>query len=150
MRNSSKFYHNQVFWYRVIFGISFLGLLVAGYLWYLYQQPQSIGCNITGGCETVRVSSFSTFLGVKVPVWGMLYYLGLCTYAIIKLSLPKLFKYQTHLFLAYVCSGILFTLYLTYLEVFVIHALCQWCVISAFCVFGVGIATLMSLWDWRR
>jgi Vitamin K epoxide reductase family. len=44
-------------------------------------------------------------------------------------------------------GGFLFTLWLTYLELFVIHAMCQWCVISAIIVTTIFIVSMLDLRD---
>lgn len=137
-----SFLRKREFWIWALFITAFIGLLVAGYLWYEYSQPQAIGCSVTGGCEKVRVSDFSSFLGVGLPIWGMLYYLGLLALIIFKLIPHPRLRFENVVFVLYTFSGFLFSLYLTYLELFVIHAICQWCVTSAICATG---AFLMSM-----
>lgn len=136
------FLGKREFWVWALFITAFVGMLVAGYLWYEYSQPQAIGCSVTGGCEKVRVSDFSNFLGVSLPIWGLVYYLGLLVLIISKFIPRPRFRFENVVFVLYTFSGFLFSLYLTYLELFVIHAICQWCMISAICS---TLAFFMSL-----
>lgn len=124
---------NPQIWLRMVFIFSLLGLIVAGYLWYQYQQPSAIGCNFGGGCEQVRNSDFSALFGVDLPIWGMLFYLGLCMIVFAREVnlLPRSDKLFNFLIPLYTIWGVIFSAYLTYLEVFVIQAICQWCVVSA-------------------
>lgn len=83
-----------------------------------------------GGCETVASSSYSHIAGVNVAVFGIAGYVLLLGAALTPGDSGRL----AGLLLGLVGFG--FSAYLTYLELFVIHAICQWC---------VGSAVLMTL-----
>jgi uncharacterized membrane protein len=127
----SKLYHNPKFKLQTLYAFSLIGLIIAAYLWYLYSQPQQIGCTLGGGCEVVRQTVYSEFLGISVPVWGIVYYLAVSVYAVTRLVARRVFKYENLGLLVFVTGGFLFSVYLTYLELFVIHAVCVYCVASA-------------------
>lgn len=78
------------------------------------------------GCETVQSSRYAAVSGVPVAVLGLVGYAGL-------LSCAAVLRGESGVYLGFMITlvGTLFSLYLTYLEVFVIHALCQWCLASA-------------------
>lgn len=124
--------------------LSLLGLFVSAYL-YLYKIGRigSIACG-TGGCETVQLSRYARFLGVEVALIGLVGYAGLFALALLALQprfLPARWPAGLLAFLSGV--GVAFALYLTWLELFVIHAICRWCVASAViitAVFGVALA----------
>jgi uncharacterized membrane protein len=78
-----------------------------------------------GGCETVANSSYSHLFGVNVAVFGIGGYLLLLGAALV----PRDAGRFAGLLLALVGFG--FSAYLTYLELFTIDAICQWCVASA-------------------
>ena len=46
--------------------------------------------------------------------------------------------------------GVLFSAWLTWLELFVIHAICTWCVVSAVIVVLIFVVSLLDLKDWRN
>lgn len=78
-----------------------------------------------GGCETVAESRYSELAGVSVAVIGIVGYAILLIAAIVPGDVGRFGGFLTALI------GVGFSLYLTYLELFVIEAICQWCVASA-------------------
>ncbi len=128
--------------------LSLTGLFISAYL-YLYKLGKigSLACG-TGGCETVQWSPWSRFAGVEVSLVGLLGYASLLVLCLAALQPSMLHRRAPALLLA-LLSGIavLFTIYLTYLELFVIHAICRWCVASGVVIVGIFI---LSLFDLRR
>lgn len=127
--------------------VALVGLFVAAYL-ALYRAGiiGTIACG-TGGCETVQLSRWSTFLGLPVATWGVGYYA--LVFALAFAGVQERWEASRRLALALVLLtgwGVLFSAWLTYLELFVIHAICRWCVVSA--ALGVILFTL-ALLDWR-
>lgn len=131
-------------------GAAFLnlaGLFVSTYL-YLYKIGKigTIACG-AGGCETVQLSGWSRFLGVEVALIGVAGYAGLLALNVAALQPALVARRWFPALLAGLAGiGVLFSLYLTYLELFVIHAVCRWCVGSAVIIMGVFV---LSLLDWR-
>lgn len=127
--------------------LALVGLFVALYLWlHALGYGGAIKCGASGGCETVQTSQWAVFLGLPVAFYGVVGYLALLVVAIVALrpaALPER-KWDTML-AALASAGFLFTLYLTYLELFVIHAICRWCVGSAFIITGIWIVALVGL-----
>jgi uncharacterized membrane protein len=126
--------------------LSLIGLFVAAYLWlYKLGRIGSMMCG-TGGCETVQFSRWSSFAGVDVALIGLLGYAGLLLLALASLQ-PRLAADRRPVQLLAVLSGIgvAFAIYLTYLEVFVIHAICRWCVGSAVIISGIFLVSLLDL-----
>ena len=108
------------------------GLFVSAYLWlYKLGVIGTLSCG-TGGCETVQLSPQSRFMGIEVAA------IGFAGYALLLLltmaSLQPKWANSTRLLQVIALLGggaVLFTLYLKYLELFIIHAICRWCVGSA-------------------
>lgn len=129
--------------YYIIFILSLLGLGVSAFLAYEYALPTPIICPLGGsGCETVKNSVYSNLLGIPLPYWGMTFYLimtGLI-FLIIEKGTTKLLK---KLLLTVAISGLLFSIYLTALEEFVINAYCFWCVISAIITTVIFVVTVI-------
>jgi uncharacterized membrane protein len=102
------------------------GALNSAYLTWSYLQGITPVCvGDSSGCETVQTSRYAEVLGVPVAALGVIAYAGLLGSALIRDARAALFG----LFVALV--GTLFSAYLTYVEFFVIQALCQWCVANA-------------------
>jgi uncharacterized membrane protein len=101
------------------------GVGIAGYLTYVHYAGLHPVCGISHGCETVQTSSYAYLAGIPVAL------LGLVAYLLILVALRR--QGDNALFTGYVLTlvGFGFSLYLTYREVFTIHAICSWCVSSA-------------------
>ena len=128
--------------------ISLLGLFVAIYLaLYKLGYIGTITCSV-GSCETVQTSKWATFLGMPVAVWGVGYYA--MTLAVSLAGMQERFLDSRGLAMAMLVLtgwGAVFSAWLTYLELWVIHAICQWCVVSAV------LATILFVFawmDWRE
>ena len=127
--------------------LALVGLFVALYLWlHALGFGGAIKCGASGGCETVQTSQWAVFLGLPVALYGVVGYLVLLVVAIVALRPGALSERKWDTTLAALATvGFLFTLYLTYLELFVIHALCRWCVGSAIIITLVWIVSLRAL-----
>jgi uncharacterized membrane protein len=107
-------------------GIAGVGVGVAGYLTYVHYAGLQPFCAGGGhGCERVQSSSYASLAGIPVAV------LGLGGYVAIAIALVAPGDGARLAVAALAVSGFGFSAYLTYLELFVIHAICQWCVASA-------------------
>jgi uncharacterized membrane protein len=77
------------------------------------------------GCQAVAESSYSHLAGVNIAVFGILGYVLLLACALLRGDAPRMAGFAVAL------VGFGYSLYLTYLELFTIDAICQWCVASA-------------------
>jgi uncharacterized membrane protein len=105
--------------------VAVAGLGVAGYLTAERAAGDDPVCVIGGGCATVQDSEYAELAGVPVAVLGLLAYGALLVAALA----PGAFGRALGLFTALV--GVGFSAWLTYVELFVIDAICAWCVASA-------------------
>jgi uncharacterized membrane protein len=125
--------------------LSLVGLFVSAYL-YLYKIGRigTLACG-AGGCETVQQSVWSRFAGIEVSLIGLVGYAGLLLVSLASVQ-PALSerRWPTTLLLLLSGLGVAFTVYLTYLELFVIHAICRWCVGSAVIIFAVFVTALLE------
>jgi uncharacterized membrane protein len=128
--------------------ISLAGLFLGVYLtMYKFGIIGSLACNV-GSCEQVQTSRWSVFLGLPVATWGVGFYVLMLALAIAGLQ-PR-FMDSRRLSLAMLLLtgwGVVFTAWLNYLEAFVIHAWCEWCLGSAGMVLVLFVLALM---DWRE
>jgi uncharacterized membrane protein len=128
--------------------ISLAGLFLGAYLtMYKFGVIGSLACNV-GSCEQVQTSRWSVFLGLPVATWGVGYYVLMLALAIAGLQ-PR-FMDSRRLSLAMLLLtgwGVVFTAWLNYLEAFVIHAWCEWCLGSAGMV---AVLFVLALLDWRE
>jgi len=109
-----------------------VGCFVALYLWlYKIGVIGELKCG-TGSCEFVQASRYAWLFGQPVALYGVVGYLALLVTALVGLQ-PRFLTSPGPTRVLALLSGVgfAFTLYLTYVELFVIHALCRWCVVSA-------------------
>ena len=131
--------------------LALIGVLIATYMqMYHMGLLGSILCG-TGGCETVQTSPWSKFYGIPVPLLGLLGYGGMLALAMLGIQ-PRFAADRRipALLLAGGVIGFLFSAYLTYLEAYVIHAWCQWCIASAVLATLLLLATLPEFARLRR
>ena len=116
----------------IIAALALAGVFLALYLT-LYKMGAigHLACTI-GGCERVNTSRWATFLGMPVAAWGVAFYGAVFLVALVGTTPCFVQRRDISLALtALTLTGVLFSAWLTYLELFVIHAICQYCVTSA-------------------
>ena len=132
----------------VVAALALAGIFISLYLTlYKLGVIGELTCSV-GSCETVNTSRWATFLGLPVAAWGLLFYLDVFIIAV--LGTTARFEFEPGISVVLVAQaaiGVLFSGWLTYLELAVIHAICIWCVTSA-CI--VVIIFLFSLADLRE
>jgi uncharacterized membrane protein len=125
------------------------GLGIAGYLTYVHYSGAAIACS-TGGCEKVQSSEYADVAGIPVAVLGLAGYTLLLLTAFVPGELGSLAAAGLAL------GGFAFAVYLIYVQVALINALCHWCLandavialllaVSALRIVVVGRASRVSL-----
>lgn len=122
------------------------GLFVSLYLWlWKIGKLGTLQCG-TGGCERVQTSVYGDFLGVPVAFYGVVGYATILVVSLVGLQPRFLSQRMPTLALVVLASvGVLFSAYLTWLEVAVIHAWCRWCVGSAVIITAIWTTALVGL-----
>lgn len=111
------------------------GFIDSSYLTANHYLGTALNCPILGGCETVTTSSYSKIFGAPVSLLGNIYYLAVIILAV---AFWDSKKRKLLYFISYLSgAGFLASLAFTYLQFFVIKALCFYCLMSA------GISTLI-------
>jgi uncharacterized membrane protein len=123
----------------VAIALSVLGLGIAGYLTYVHYAGISPVCEIAHGCEKVQTSQWSKVAGVPVALLGLLGYATILAATLLPSETAATAAAGT----ALVGAG--FSVYLTYREVFTIHAICIWCVASAVLMVALAVVTTARL-----
>jgi uncharacterized membrane protein/thiol-disulfide isomerase/thioredoxin len=110
-----------------------IGLAVAGYLAYVEARQVEAFCGPVGDCNTVQQSAYARLFGVlPIGVLGMIgYVMILLAWTVSKLSNQRNSAYASLALFTMSTFGVLFSIYLTFLEPFVIGATCAWCLTSA-------------------
>lgn len=113
---------------KIIFLIGLAGLADTLYLTFKHYLGGPIPCTISG-CETVLNSQYSEIFGIPLALLGAIYYLSVLIVSII-LFFKNNIRFVNILFVLSVV-GFLTSTYLVYLQLFVINAICQFCMLSA-------------------
>lgn len=128
------------------------GMWVSLYLWQLDSKIQSnetvpTTCDINEifSCSTVAQSKYAYIGGVPVAAIGLFGYIALLFLYLAYLYRNK--KILIDIFLGLTLSAFAFSLYLTYIEAFVIHAYCPYCIASAVCI---TIITILGAYEWKQ
>ena len=133
-----------------IAALALIGVFVSLYLTlYKLGVIGELSC-AAGACETVNTSDWSTLLGQPVALWGLGFYVSTLLVAVV--GLGERFADSRAISLVLVAMsgiGVLFSAWLTYLELFVIFAICMWCVTSAVIVTLIFVASLLDLREIR-
>jgi uncharacterized membrane protein len=103
-----------------------VGLLVAGYLSVVELSGGVPSCGIITGCEEVAKSQYNNFLGIPVAVFGVVLSLVLLSLALAWWKTDIYGLLLGHYALSLV--GVMFDGWFLFLQVFVIKAVCIWCV----------------------
>ena len=106
--------------------LTVIGLGLASYLTYVHYSGIKPACSLGGSCEKVQTSAYSHLAGVPVALMGLVGYVTIMSVLLAPDS--EMTRFAT---VAVTAVGFGFSAYLTYEELFVIHAVCQWCVASA-------------------
>lgn len=111
---------------RVMLVLSVIGLGVATYLTIIHYAGISPACTAGQSCVKVQTSQWSKLAGIPVALLGLIGYVGITG------SLLAPDREATRLAtLGLTLVGFAFSGYLTYRELFSIHAICEWCASSA-------------------
>jgi uncharacterized membrane protein len=126
-------------WIVVVLALA--GLAVAGYLTALkLGGTQAFLCRGGSGCDLVQASRYSVLAGVPTAMWGAGIYLAIAVLA----AMPRTARRWQAAFML-VSGAVAFSLYMTYISIFVIGATCPYCLASG----GIAVALLVAML-WRR
>ena len=112
--------------------LAFAGLGIALYLAYVEITKVAAVCGPVGECNIVQSSQYAFIFGIPVAVLGSLFYLGILgLWVLLRLAGTGWSKWAPTMFLGFTVLGVLFSIYLTAMELLVIKAVCAWCLGSA-------------------
>lgn len=126
------------------------GLGVSAYLMWGYTVPgATLSCGGSSGCETVKDSIYANLAGIPLPVLGLMSYTALLI-LLLSQGQPAIARRGWSPFVALAIfgislAGVLYSAYLTYVELFVIYAICRWCVASAIIMVVIFVLSIFNL-----
>lgn len=124
--------------------LALIGAAVATYLLAVRVLGEAPSCGPIKGCETVASSPYATVLGIPVALFGVGFSILLSAAAVAWWRRAD----RRALYAAYGLglAGIIAVAYLTYLEVFVIGAICIWCVTYAITIVAGWVIAGVAVW----
>lgn len=129
--NKASRWNNGTFdiliWGFIIF--SFSGFLDATYLTVSHYAGTELNCTLTNGCGTVTTSEYATIGPIPVALLGMFFYFTMLISSLIYLDTKNEFTRKIISFLP--ITGLIASIYFVSLQLFVIKAICQYCMVSA-------------------
>jgi protein-disulfide isomerase/rhodanese-related sulfurtransferase len=131
-----------------LLALSLIGLWDSAYLWWAYTATSQPMVCLGGGCDAVRASPFAYPRGIPLPIFGVAMYVTLALlFVFAPLVGGRLAPRGRQAAAGISGLGFLFSLYLSGIEAFVLHAWCTWCVISAL---SVTLIFGLAAWDVMR
>jgi len=122
------------------------GLVDSIYLTVKHLKDEVVPCSVISGCETVLTSPYAEIGGVPLAAFGAAAYFGAFSLAL----LAAFGNRNAWVLFGIAATGMAgFTLWLLYLQAFVIGAFCQFCLISAATSLGLFVVAVLSKF-WRR
>lgn len=112
------------------------GIAVSAYLTLVHYRDDLLVCAV-GGCHTVQKSPYAEMAGVPVALMGLGMFAVMTVLFLIRRARPAWVDTITLVTFGLALAGAVFAIYLTYLELFVIHAVCQWCVLTAILIWAI-------------
>lgn len=137
---------------RLVPILAILGIVIAGYLTYVEIGGVEAVCGPVGDCNTVQQSEYARVAGIPIGLIGLAGYVAILGAWILQRRPPTRRADLARVFMAIVTVvGVVFSAWLTFLEPFVIHATCAWCL-------GSAVVTGLLMWlavptgvaSWRR
>ncbi len=138
------------FWLPVLVAVlSLVGIGVSSYLTYTRWFDKSVVCAGLHSCNAVAESSYSHLGPVPVSLLGVLGYAAILAVAVFWLRVGDRFGDWPLLAIwGMSVGGVAYSIYLTYVELFVIDAVCIWCVTQAvvmLCIFILATAGALTM-----
>ena len=126
--------------------LALAGMGVSGYLSWAHLAHRSVACGGSRDCDLVQQSVYSEVAGIPVALLGLVAYTTVFALTLLRGRVPDdLEDYVPLAIFGIALVGVLYSAYLTYLELYVINAICRWCVGSAIIVTLVFLLSLPDL-----
>ncbi len=134
----------KLYWFSVV--LTTLGLLVSIYMTIYKLTSNNAMCLGSGDCSSVNASPYSEIYGIPVAFVGFLGYGAILAILLLQDSFGKFISENSTLAIfGLVVTGFAFTIYLVFLELYVIKAICPFCVTSQVTMTILFITTIVRL-----
>ena len=135
--------NKKLYWLSIVTAI--LGAADSLYLLIYKLTSNNLMCLGSGGCSTINSSRYSEIYGIPVSLLGLLAYLAIVVVHALEPRLKLAEEHGPLLVFGISLVGVLYSAYLTYLELYVIHAICPFCVVSAILITIIFVLAIIRL-----
>jgi uncharacterized membrane protein len=122
----------------ITLGLALVGLAIAGYLTWAHYQHDALVCGL-GDCETVQASKYSELAGMPIALLGAGMFAAVMGLVVVRTWRPAVADLASVSIIFMTLTGVLYYAYLTWIEIFELEAICQWCVLSSVMTVGILI-----------
>jgi uncharacterized membrane protein len=122
-----------------------VGLAIAKYLTWSHYEHDVLVCGL-GDCSTVQSSDYSVVAGIPIAILGLVMFGTVLTLSLIRIARPALADIAGAVIVFLTLTSVLYYVYLTYIEIWVLEAICQWCVLSSIATIGILAFELWAFW----
>jgi len=134
---------NKLTWSSII--LATIGILDSTYLFIFKISNNNAMCLGNGDCATVNTSPYSVVYGIPVSLLGMLAYLAILALLIFEFRNIVTKENSNLLVFGISLVGVIYSAYLTYIEFYVIFAVCPFCILSAIVITILFIISIIKL-----
>lgn len=121
-------------------------IAVAAYLTWVHYQPQALICAVDGGCHTVQSSRYAMIGPVPVALLGLGLAVALLGLWAVRWLRPPLAPAVSIATVGLLVGAVTYYGWLTHVELNVLDAICQWCVLSALLTVALLVVEAVNVW----
>lgn len=125
--------------------LALTGAGIAAYLTYVHYNLDALVC-AGGGCEIVQTSKYSEIMDIPVAMFGLLMFLGVSSLIVIRDRVADYAYLANAGIMVALVAALIYYAYLSYLEANVIHAWCEWCVVSSIVTLVLFLVEVYRMW----
>lgn len=128
--------------------MALVGIGISVYLSYVKLSDTEVICANTGviDCHSVQDSAYASLLGIPIALLGLGGYSLIMAILLLNDRVEFLAEYGTAILFSVTLFGFMYSLFLTYVEGFVLEKWCQWCIASALLMTGLFILSGVRLY----
>lgn len=129
---------------KILIWLSVLGFVNAAYLTYVKLVEEGV-CAVSGGCAIVNTSPYASLWGIPIAAIGGAAFLTMLVILLLEERSDFFALNGSLIVFGLSLIGVLYSAYLTYLELYVIRAICPFCVVSAIILVAMLVVSIMRL-----
>jgi uncharacterized membrane protein len=130
---------------RLALIVAIIGLLDSLYLSWVKIANSQVYCGTSGQCETVNNSQYAEIAGIPIAYLGFGAYLVIMGLLLLETRSPFLRENSPLALFGISLVGVIYSAFLTYIEIAVLHAICPYCVVSAIAMVLLFIIAILRL-----